>query len=937
MHDEDTRKKTKRRPSSSMVYLKTSRKNPAINLNFPEIIENITDGIVIYDKQWRFIYLNTLSEKLFIKKGLIGKKIWEEFPQAKGTVYYKEFHRAVRTRQAVQFECYERFNAKWFSVNAYPFHGGLIVYYTDTTKRKQAEDKLKLSEERFRMVVEHAKELISLIDLEGKVIYLSPSHKQVLGYAMKELYGKNPLAFVHPDDIELVRSELQKSLTTGHGATTYARVRHKNGQWRYIEGSSSLIKDEEGKPKCILAVSRDITDRRRIEDELRASELRFRALTSHAPIGIFLTNAKGNYEFINERWSEITGLSLAQAKGQGWTKTLHPADKTRVIDTWQRAMAGGKEFSEEYRFKRPDGKVAWLAVNAIALKDTRRTIIGYLGTISDITQTKQTEDSLKFLTEASKVLSSSLDYQATLKSVAKLAVPHIADWCGIDLLDQEGKVQQVAVAHKDPKKVAWAKELRKNIPPDMSEPTGLPYVLRTGKTAFYPVITNDMITAAAKNKRHLAIIRQIGLTSVIIVALLSQKKPIGAITFVSAESKRPFTQADVHMAEQLASRASSAIENATLYERVKHERERMNNLVANVPGVVWEAYGSPDAANQQVDFVSNYVEKMLGYTVEQWLSTPNFWLEITHPEDKERAAKEAALVLQSSANGISRFRWIDKRGKVHWVEAQSSVIKNERGSPVGVRGVAMDITERMMLEQRKDDFISIASHELKTPVTSIKVFTQILQRVLANQGDSTTLQYLSRMEEQISKLTNLINDLLNVSKIQAGKLALRKERFSILQLTKETADTIQQTTDTHRIYVKGSSPKKIFADKDRISQVLINLLTNALKYSTKNKKVFVHIEDKGEKVIIKVRDFGIGIPKSQQQRIFERFYRVNGADDKIFPGLGMGLYISQEIVNRHGGAIWVESAPGKGSTFHVSLPVNAPTNRAVQAVGTANQ
>ena len=229
------------------------------------------------------------------------------------------------------------------------------------------------------------------------------------------------------------------------------------------------------------------------------------------------------------------------------------------------------------------------------------------------------------------------------------------------------------------------------------------------------------------------------------------------------------------------------------------------------------------------------------------------------------------------------------------------------------------------LEQRKDEFISIASHELKTPVTSLKGFTNLLQRRLGRQGgDEQTLHYLSRMNAQLDKLNRLISELLDVSRIQTGKLAFQEEPFDLALLVHETVENLQAGTETHQILVEGTGSVPVYGDKDRLGQVLINLLTNAIKYSPDADKVIVCVSNDRQVATVSVQDFGIGIAESHQQHIFERFYQVIDPAEKTYHGLGIGLYIPSEIVKRHHGRLWVESKKGQGATFYMRLPVALP-------------
>lgn len=267
------------------------------------------------------------------------------------------------------------------------------------------------------------------------------------------------------------------------------------------------------------------------------------------------------------------------------------------------------------------------------------------------------------------------------------------------------------------------------------------------------------------------------------------------------------------------------------------------------------------------------------------------------------------------------------------IEPQETVIQQKSGKDLPVMvavaimehtdtciGFVLDISERKALEKRKDDFIGMASHELKTPVTSLKGFLVLLQRQLVAQGNERTLHYLARMDSQIEKLTKLINDLLDISRMQTGRLVYREERVEVDDLVQEVVESVQETTQTHQLQVKGQTQTTVVGDRDRLGQVLINLLNNAIKYSPQADTVIVHLSQEEQHVLISVQDFGLGIAREHHTRIFERFYQVADPVEKTYPGLGIGLTISHDIAIRHGGQLWVDSQKGQGAIFHLRLP-----------------
>jgi PAS domain S-box-containing protein len=232
----------------------------------------------------------------------------------------------------------------------------------------------------------------------------------------------------------------------------------------------------------------------------------------------------------------------------------------------------------------------------------------------------------------------------------------------------------------------------------------------------------------------------------------------------------------------------------------------------------------------------------------------------------------------------------------------------------------LDNSARKELEQRKDDFISMASHELRNPLAAVKMQTQLVQKRLERQSHHEAATALSRVEGPVKQLERLIGELLDVSKIQAGRLEYVQEPVDLEALLHEVAETMQQMSTTHSVVVRGAAPHTIIGDQGRLEQVFINLISNAIKYSPDAKTVEIDLSASEDVVTICVRDHGLGIPREQRDKIFERFYRATGPRQKAIPGLGMGLYIVAEIVKRHGGTITVDSAVGKGSTFTVTLP-----------------
>ncbi len=277
-----------------------------------------------------------------------------------------------------------------------------------------------------------------------------------------------------------------------------------------------------------------------------------------------------------------------------------------------------------------------------------------------------------------------------------------------------------------------------------------------------------------------------------------------------------------------------------------------------------------------------------------------------------RGEKEAEAVL-CFRNKITK--------KEFWCISRVRAIYGQNGELQLIVIVFADITERRRLDRQKDDFIGIASHELKTPVTSLKAYVQIMQSRFKKKGDDQSAEYMAKMDNQINKLNLLIQDLLDVTKIDTGKIQFHEDFFDFNILVQEIVEEMQRTTEKHHIVAQLGDTEKIFGDRDRIGQVMINFLSNAIKYSPHADSILVKSRSDETHITFSVTDFGIGISGQNNTKIFERFFRVTENKQETFPGIGLGLYISSEIIKRHDGKLGVESEEGRGSTFYFSLPI----------------
>jgi PAS domain S-box-containing protein len=324
-------------------------------------------------------------------------------------------------------------------------------------------------------------------------------------------------------------------------------------------------------------------------------------------------------------------------------------------------------------------------------------------------------------------------------------------------------------------------------------------------------------------------------------------------------------------------------------------------------------------------------ENIFGYTQHEVIGKPITKLIPPY------LRKQESIIIEKIRNGekVEHYDTIrqTKDGRMINISLTVSPLRNEKGEITGASKIARDITERVKLDNQlrlfneklkemntyKDDFISIASHELKTPLTTAKAYIQLLQIDMEETNDKNFI-FAQKANASIDKLSYLIAELLDLSKIQNGKFPLNITTFNFNEMLSAAIEGVQYGSPGHSIIKTGEINKKIKGDKERLQQVVINLLTNAVKYSPKSDKVFINIVQEDGEVKVLVKDRGIGIRKENLGKIFERYYREEERTVH-FQGLGIGLYISYEIIKRHNGKLWGESEVGKGSTFYFTVPI----------------
>jgi PAS domain S-box-containing protein len=642
----------------------------------------------------------------------------------------------------------------------------------------------------------------------------------------------------------------------------------------------------------------DLLHQRELAELEEASEERYRQLADAMPQIIWTAAPDGGATYFNRRWFEYTGMAESEVGPNAWTLVVHPDDLPTAVARREETLRSGEPFEVEYRFRAQDGEYRWHLGRAIPVRNEQGAIESWIGTATDIHDRKLVEEQRAFIIAAGDELSRTLDYRESLRRVAELASAEIADWCTVHIVERDGGISEVALAHRDPSQVTFVRELQERYPPDPAARTGPAAVIRRAEAELVPEIPASLIRDAAVDDLHHDLLQQLGLCSYISAPLKARDVVLGAITLVSATPGRRFGVEDLKLVEELARRAAMAVENARLYRDSEERAEAARVLAAIGDGVLLVDRGGRvrlwNAAAERITGLgeSEIVDRVLADVVPNW-NVGTVPLEIA---DREL-----------------------------WLSV--SAVATEDGTVFAFR----DLTHEHALEAMRQDIVATVSHELRTPLAAIYGASLTLRRDDVELEEQLRGKLLEVIAEEAGKLSEIVNDLLIASQLDSGKLKANVQACDPLEIATLEIDAAR-THLPENVELVLSAPDglpQVAADAGQLRQVLSNLIENAIKYSPAGGGVSLDVEPREHFVRFSVRDRGLGVPREEQDRIFEKFYRLDPDMASGVGGTGLGLYICRELVRRVEGRIWVESDGRTGSTFVVEIPseTSSVTNR----------
>ncbi|MFY0563082.1 PAS domain S-box protein [Archangium lansingense] len=892
------------------------------------MLESISDAFIALDRAWRFTYVNRRAEELShrSREQMLGRTPQEVFPRFDGSRSEQGFRKAFTEQRAVHFEEHDPPRDTWVEMHVYPSEEGLAVYFRDITESKRVEERLRL----FESIVVNAYDGVVILEpelVEGRstrrILYTNEAFSRMTGFSPEELRDSETLVLAGPGTDPATLAGMREALRSTEPFRAELLTYRKDGSTCWTESTLVPVKDEEGVLTHWVGVTREVTARKRAEEaalqlareeaartEAEAAHARIETLLESITDAFFALDRERRFTFVNRRAAEVLQRPREQLLGQRLEEMLpedardglsrgvrqvlegqgasdcelyftlleacfecHVSPSGEGVSVYLREVTARKHAEEARRrlssiieatpdfvgSTDPQGRGlylnragrrmlglaeeqdarawsiasahpawaarrllaegvptalregVWMGETALLSPDGRELPVSqvllahyeaggrlemFSTIIRDISDRQRAEESQQFLSESSRVLVAALEYEATLRSLARLVVPRLADYCLVCMLNGD-EVHRQAIAHRDPSqeplllKLGRMRSLTHRV-------VGVQSVLRTGEPELVPEVTDAWLRASAEDEEHFTTHRALSPCSVMIVPLMARGRTLGTILFAStAASGRRYGPVDLSLAEGLASRAALTLDNARLYK------------------------------------------------------------------DSQQAT------------------------------------------------------------HARDEVLAVVSHDLRNPLNVISLgATYLLKHLPTGAEAASWRKHAELMRRSADQAVRLIQDLLEVAKLESGRLTLERQAQDVCRLVDDVIELHRPLAEVRRVRLERELEEGlplVQADRSRVMQVFSNLIGNALRYTPEEGRITVRARREGAFVRFFVSDTGKGIAPEHLSHLFERYWQPKGTRE----GAGLGLPIAKGIIEAHGGDIAVESELGRGSTFSFTLPVDA--------------
>lgn len=854
---------------------------------FRSLFDNMSSGVAVYEavdngKDFVFKDFNKAGCRIegVKKKDVIGKKVTKVFPGVKKMGLFEVFHRVWKTGKPedhpITMYKDERILG-WRDNYVYKLPTGEIVaVYADVTKEKQVEEEVLRSKDKLDTVLSSMVDLIFEFDEKGVfTFYHAPGDGKL--YAPPSAFiGKKYPEVLPPHLSKLIKKALIKNRKKQIDEFEYSLEIDGEVMWFSAKMSPAFVKNRY---HGSVSVVRDITDRKKAEEKLKESEEKFRLIYETSSDAIMTLEppswrfTSGNYAIASmfgvKDEKEFTSLAPWQVSPKYQPDgQLSSVKAKKMID---KAMKKGSNFFE-WTHKKVKGEEFFATVLLSKVKFRGKTFLQ--ARVQDISEAKESEEKIKENEEELELITKNLNDAIFSKDYCRrytFVNPMAAKIMGLPASKIIGHTAEELFSKEDAKIIKEVDDINfrgKNVNEIRSLMlTGDERFLRTVQTPIFG--DNDKV---------------VGITGV--VHDLTEEKII---------------------------------------EKALEESEyKFRSLVDNIPNAAYTALGDKHGA---CTFMSGQWGDWTGYYPEDFYSNHDTWLKSVHPDDRKEALAKFVKAFSKKKPYAFEYKLQHRdTGKITHILDQGLPRAKKENGVVVYDGIATDITQLKQVERMKTEFVSVASHQLKTPLTGIKWFMELLLEGKAGDLNDKQKGYVNHAYASNERLIKLVADLLDVSRIEAGiGFELKKSTVDITKIIDQIIEERTSLMDDRKIQIIGgkgiSKAIKLYVDKNKVKQVFYNLITNAVYFSGVGGKIEINCRKASGKMIFSVKDHGKGIPVKYQKKIFDKFFSVGEViGESMTGGTGLGLYIAKTIVEAHKGEIWLKSKLGKGSTFYFSLP-----------------
>jgi hypothetical protein len=733
--------------------------------------------------------------------------------------------------------------------------------------------------------------------LSRRILDCNDAYARILGYdSRQEVLNCGKLHdFYEPVELEIARTRLlkEKALTNFE-----ARFRRKDQTPVWVLVNVSLIQGREGKEPLVEGTLIDITERKQAEQALAQERELLRTLMDNLPDCIYFKDRQSRFLRVSRALAKVLGLGApGQAVGKADFDFYTMEQAQQFYNDEQEVITTGKPvIAKEERQTWPDGRVTWFSTTKMPFRDADGAIIGTFGVSRDITQSKQAEaDLLRYAQdlESAKAtqeghaeeLARLVEELARERELLRTLMDNLPDY--IYFKDRQSRFLRTNVAHAR----AFG----------LSDPGQA-----VGKTDF-DFFTTEHAQQAYNDEQEVI------LTGKPMMAKEEKETwPDGRVTWVST-TKMPFRDADGAIIGTFGL-SRDITEHKRAEQALRESEERYRDLADNAADLIQSL--SPEG---RYLYVNRAWREALGYSEEE--VSHLHMRDIIIPEHLPYCQEVLARVLRGESVGDVAAVFVTKTGKR--VAVQGSVnCRLVDGKPVAMPGIFRDVTARLEVEKMKNEFVSTVSHELRTPLTSIRGALGLLTSGKLSADSAKAQRMLEIAVANTDRLIRLINEILEIERIQSGRVKLEKRSCLVASLLAQAVDAVREVANKAGVNLElYPACGNVLADSDRVVQTLTNLLGNAIKFSPSGKAVSLSATRRDDEMLFEVKDRGRGIPRDKLGVIFERFQQVDASDRREKGGSGLGLAICRSIVDQHGGRIWVESQLGQGSSFYFTLPL----------------